>query len=77
MRKRLSKKSNIVTFLKKNFPVIIALLAMFTFSILITYEEIRVPQRKISFNIDISNKINICTIEEDFEEGIDDSFFNF
>jgi hypothetical protein len=53
----------------------ISLIAMFALFIFLFNDNIKIPQKEVTLEIDIKNKVNICVPED--EKIFEESFFDF
>ena len=53
-----------ITKITKFLAFWMSLFAMLWFVILIFHDDVKIPQREITLKIDIKNKVNICSSED-------------
>lgn len=68
-------KDNKITIITKHFVFWLSLSMMAVLFLFSFHDEIKIPRREISQEIDIKNKVNICAPENPKE--FKDSFLNF
>ena len=66
---------NIHLELNKNLIFYFGVVLMMIFSFFLLEDDIKIPQREVSFKVSIEDKVNICHPEEGFLK--EESFFHF
>ena len=64
-----------ITIIIKHLVFWSSLIVMFGLFLFLFHDEINIPQREISLEVDIKNKVNICSPDD--PKMLKKSFFNF